>query len=56
MKTLNLKLGVYASLVAIAHVMVGVQLGMFYRNPMNGALDEVILRVIDYLHYLKDLF
>ena len=56
MKTLNLKLGAYASLVGIAHLIAGVQLGMVYRNPMNSALDKFILRVIDYLFYLKDLF
>jgi hypothetical protein len=56
MKTLNLKLGGYASLVAVAHLLAGVQLGMFYRNPMNSSLDNAILRVIDWLHYLKDLF
>ncbi len=56
MQILNYKLGVYASVVGIAHLIAGFQLGAFYHNQAGSMLDKVILRVIDSLYYVKDLF
>ena len=53
---LNYKLGVYASVVSVTHLVVGVYLGAFYHNQAGSMLDKFILRVIDSLYYVKDLF